>query len=195
MYNVRENFLDLKTEALKNLEESQFENKVDEKVLPVLDIINASNDYYTSSSCSGRIVLLEIPVIGDKINARFLGKWHRVITFDDLQLAISHAEKGLLWLLAQSPVIHVGAKSVSSADKLLKIAVSSGLKNSGFKSAGKKVVVEICSTERLDAPVGRDGRFFCNEEYFSLLIEIANNIIEKSYFKLQRFENELKKRL
>ena len=175
MYNVRENFLDLKTEALKNLEESQFENKVDEKVLPVLDIINASNDYYTSSSCSGRIVLLEIPVIGDKINARFLGKWHRVITFDDLQLAISHAEKGLLWLL--------------------KIAVSSGLKNSGFKSAGKKVVVEICSTERLDAPVGRDGRFFCNEEYFSLLIEIANNIIEKSYFKLQRFENELKKRL
>jgi len=195
MDEIRKNFLDLKAEALKILEESRFENKVDDKVLPVLDIINASDDYYTSSSCAGRIVLLEIPAIGDKKNARFLGKWHHMITFDDLQLVEGNAKKGLLWLLAQSPIIHIGAKSVSSADKLLKIAVSSGFKNSGLKSIGKKIIVEICSTERLDAPIGKNGRFFCRGEYLSLLVEIANSVIERSYFKLQRFENKLKKEL
>jgi len=74
---------------------------------------------------------------------------------------------------------------------MVKAAIACGFKNSGLKSLGKKIVVEICSTERLDAPIGRDGNLFCNEEYLRLLIEIANEVFEKSNEKLTRFEKKL----
>ena len=53
-----------------------------------MNIINKSDDYYTSSSCSGRIVLIELPEIGDKKEAKFLGKWHREILRNELEIAV-----------------------------------------------------------------------------------------------------------
>ena len=185
-------FIDIKEKAFESLEKACNENKADKRILLILNIINNSEEYYTSSSCSGRIVLLEIPSIGDKKRAKMLGKWHRFIKSEELMGSAKNAEKGLLWLLAQSPIIHVGAQTVEAADKLVKIAVSSGFKNSGVKSTGRKIIVEICSTERLDAPIGKDGTLFCNEEYLQLLVDISNNVIEKSNGKLQRFEKKLR---
>ena len=78
---------------------------------------------------------------------------------------------------------------------MLKNAISCGFKHSGLKSFGKKIVVEVCSTERLDAPVGKDGLLFCNDEYLDLLVNISNEIIQKSDAKLNRFEKNLRKYL
>ena len=192
---TEKNFLEGKKNALAKLKKAHSESKVDPGILPVLDIINESKDYYTSSSCFGRIVLLEIPSIGDKKEAEFLGKWHRTINIDELLSASKKAKTGQIWLLSQSPIIHVTAITDTAADKLLKTAISSGFKNSGVKSLGKKVVVEVCSTERLDAPVGKDGSLFCNKEYLQLLVELANEIMKKSTLKLHRFEQRLKKYL
>jgi len=97
----------------------------------------------------------------------------------------------LLWLLAQSPIIHIGSNTNEMADNMVKTAISCGFKNSGVKSIGKKIIVEVCSTERLDAPIGRDGSLFCDEEYLQLLVEIANEVFEKSKDKLLRFKAKL----
>ena len=78
---------------------------------------------------------------------------------------------------------------------MVKIANACGFKNSAFKSVGKNIVIEICSTERLDAPIGKDGVLFCNKEYLELLIEIANEVIRKSDLKLNRLKSELKKKI
>ena len=51
----------------------------------------------------------------------------------------------------------------------------------------------MCSTERLDAPVGKDGELFCNDEYLDLLVNISNEIIKKSSLKLQKLEEKLRK--
>ena len=59
-------FLENKKIALKKLEKAIKENLADEDIIPILDLINHSEDYFTSSSCYGRTVLLEIPVIGNK---------------------------------------------------------------------------------------------------------------------------------
>jgi len=184
-------FLDAKEKALKSLEKACNEKKVDEGILPILSLINNFKEYYTSTSCAGRIVLLEIPNIGDKKNAKFLGKWHRLIEPDEIKVAAKKAKKGLLWLLAQSPIIHIGANTNEMADNMVKTAISCGFKNSGVKSIGKKIIVEVCSTERLDAPIGRDGSLFCDEEYLQLLAEISNEVFEKSKDKLLRFKVKL----
>ena len=135
---------------------------------------------------------MEIPSIGDKKRAKILRKWHRTIKLDELTDSAKKAEKGLLWLLAQSPIIHVGAHTIEAADSLVKMAILSGFKNSGMKSAGKKNIVEVRSTERLDAPIGKDGKLFCNDEYLQLLVDISNSVMEKSNGKLRRFKKKLR---
>ena len=191
--NIEKDFLEGKKSALAKLQKAQKEKKVDKGVLPILFIINESDNYYTSSSCYGRIVLLEIPNIGDKKAAKFLGKWHRTIDVDELFDAARKAKCGQIWLLSQSPIIHITSKTNEAADKLLKTAVACGFKNSGLKSLGRKIVVEVCSTERLDAPVGKDGVLFCGREYLELLTDISNEILKKSTHKLQKLEKSLRK--
>jgi len=184
-----------KKNASNKLEKAKKEKLVDEGIIPILDIINQTEDYYTSSSCFGRIVLLQLPEIGDKKNAKFLGKWHRKINADEILSAVKKAETGQLWLLAQSSIIHIGAKTNAAADKMVKTAVACGFKHSGLKSIEKKYVIEVCSTERLDAPVGKDGNLFCDAGYLNLLVNISNDVMEKSNVKLERFEMELRKYL
>ena len=191
----KRDFIENKKQTLKKLQKEKEKKQVDDKIIPILDLINSSNNYYTSSSCYGRIVLLEIPKIGDKKNAKWLGKWHREIELKEFLLSAEKAKKGFLWFLAQSPIIHVFANDFNSADNLLKIAVSCGFKHSSFKSFKKNIVIEIISTERLDAPIGKDGKFFCNDNYIDLLVNIANNIIRKSSEKLKNFEIKLETKL
>ena len=193
--NIEQDFLEGKKSALGKLQKAQIEGKVDEGVQLLLSIINESDDYYTTSSCYGRIVLLEIPNIGDKKAAKFLGKWHRTIVVDELFDAAKKAKRGQIWLLSQSPIIHIATKTNESADRLLKTAIACGFKNSGIKSLGKKIVVEVCSTERLDTPVGKDGALFCNKEHLELLTNISNEILKKSTQKLKKFEKNLSKAL
>ena len=190
--SAESDFLEHKKNALNKLNKAKNEKLVDKDIIPILDIINTLDDYYTSSSCYGRIVLLEIPEVGDKKNAVFLGKWHRKISSDEILNAAEKANKGLLWILAQSPIIHVGAKSNKAADKILKTAISCGFKNSGLKSIDKNIVVEILSTGRLDSPVGNDGKLFCESEHLELLVKISNDIMKRSISKLNKLEKELK---
>ena len=143
--SAESDFLENKKNALQKLKMARSEKKVDVGILPILDIINSSDDYYTSSSCYGRIVLLELPAIGDKKNAKFVGKWHRTVNADEVTSSLENAKTGQLWLLAQSSIIHIGAKTNEAADKILKIAYSCGFKHSGFKSIENRYVVEICS--------------------------------------------------
>lgn len=186
-------FFQNKKIALKKLEAAKKEKLVDDGIMPILDLINQTEDYFSSSSCYGRTFLLELPVIGDKKEAKFLGKWHRTIDRSEILDSVKYAKKGQLWILSQSPIIHIIAKTQIAADKLVKTAISCGFKNSGLKSLDKKIVVEVCSTERLDAPVGKDGVLFCNKDHLELLVDISNEIIKKSTLKLQKLEERLRK--
>lgn len=188
---IKKEFLDAKENALKSLKDAYIQEKLDEGILSILELINRADGFYTSSSCAGRILLLEIPEIGDKRGATFLGIWHRPITSSDLTAAATKATAGLLWLLAQSPIIHIGADTLILADRMVKAAVSCGFKNSSVKSTQKRIILEIGSTERLDAPIGRDGHLFCDERYLSLLVEISNEVIERSRKKIGRFTKKL----
>lgn len=185
-------FIENKKQIMQNLEKIKKENKVDADIIPILDLLNSLDDFYTSSSCYGRIVLLEIPKIGDKKNAKWLGKWHNKIRAEDISSVVKKATKGQLWILAQAPILHIYAKTQKAADKLLKTAISCGFKHSGFKSIDKNYIIEVASTERLDAPVGKDGQLFCNNEYMNIIVDIANEIIDRSVMKLARLENFLR---
>ena len=191
--NDIEYFLKSKEKALNSLNKAICQNKLDLDIKEIINTINSKEEYFTSSCCSGRIVILELPDLGNKKKAKFLGKWHRDIQFNELIKATKIAKSGMIWLLAQSPIIHVITRSYSLADKIIKIAIYSGFKNSGYKSTTSNIVVEICSTERLDSPIGNHGKLLVNNEHLKLLLEISNNIINRSRKKLKKFEKNLNK--
>jgi len=193
--NIERSFLENKENAIKKLNKAKINKEVDEGIIPILNNINKFEDFYTTSSCFGRIVLLEIPEVGNKKEAKFLGKWHRKIKLEELISSIKKAKTGQLWILTQSPIIHIGAKTLNASEKILKTAISCGFKNSAIKSIGKKIIIEVCSTERLDSPIGENGKILCNKKHLCILVEISNNILEKSTKKLFKLQEKLGKDL
>ena len=184
-------FLKARNATLTSLAKAIEKGMVDEKMVPIVEKINARTDFFTTSSCAGRIVVVETPSFGNKRRARFLGKWHRAVEVSEVLEALKGASVGELWFLVQSPILHVTAISMQDAATMLAVAIQSGFKHSSIKAANGKIVVEVLTTERIDTPLGIDGKVYGGKEYIALLVAIANKMMERVDRKLKRLEKNL----
>jgi tRNA wybutosine-synthesizing protein 3 len=188
-----------KKDRMEKLNDRVCEGEVDSEIKPLLDIINSKPDYFTTSSCAGRIVVLQLPKIGDKENAEFLGKWHHNVDMEDIKGAMSKAnEENNIFLITQSPIIHVRCKTLESAISIRNIAVQSGLKYSTLRSITlnsrsepEKIVVEILSSENIHIPISKGKYIFPDEDYLRFMLENANSALSRAQEKLERFKNNL----
>ena len=182
-----------KKQTLHKLSESLKSGDVDEKVLPILEKINSHQSYVTTSSCSGRIILLQLPKVGDKKKAIFIGRWHDPVSLKDILDELLNYKEGQLWFIAQSPIFHICCRSLEDADRLLKIGISSGFKHSGFKSNTPRIIVELLSTERMDVPLAKQDFRFFSGEYLGFLTMIGNDLLKRGQKKLDRLNIMVKK--
>jgi len=146
---------------------------VDERIKLLLDVLNAQENYYTTSSCSGRIVLLH----GEhKRTATFLYCSH-----DPVQEVpqISFPKTGLVWLKCEGAILHVACKTLEAASVLLKAAQTTGFKHSGLISFEPKIVVEIKSAEYLAVPLCKDGQLLTGS--LDQFLAIANEKLHKNF--------------
>ena len=188
------NFDEQKARAMEGLRRALKEGKVDEDIITLLEKINALENYFTTSSCSGRISVMEMPHFGDKVNSVWLGKWHREVTVEEVLEAIGRHEKGQLWFLVMSPILHVGSRTLEDAVRLLNLAIGLGFKYSNIKSVShKKLLVEIRSTERMDVPLGANGELWVSGDYIERIVGIANDQLRRFKRKLKRLEEEVEK--
>ena len=184
--------MDRKT-ALEKYEIAKNTKKVDKDIISILEIINATQEYYTTSSCSGRIGIMEIPRIGDKVNAKFLGKWHWEVNFEELIRTISNYKNGELFFLVQSAIIHVVAKDIEHATIILKISRNVGFKYSTIHDIKQQgTLVEVLSTENLNVPIGESGELLVDEKYLRFLLKQGNETLRRIKQKLYNLETELK---
>ena len=184
------------------------ERGADADIVEILERINRLENFFTTSSCSGRIVLLKIPHAGSKREAEFIAKWHRPVSAAEVLLALENAsmqgrnvgcsaasgetsgEREEIWLIEQSPIIHVACRDLRSAEEMLKVAYASGFKYSNLKSL-KHFVVEILSTERMDVPLCECGRMLCTAEYIEFVVSRANFLLNRAKRKLKRLLENL----
>ncbi len=179
-------------DALKKYEEHKSKGLVDEDIIPLLEKINSLECCYTTSSCSGRIAIMQIPEIGDKKNAVFLGKWHREVDLQKILVAVRKYERGYLFLLLQSAILHVVCESFKTSERMIKIALDSGFKYTSIKSVKNgKVLIEILSTENLHIPLGYDGKIIVKEEELEFFVRIANMMLKRIKLKLEKFERKI----
>ena len=183
----------IKKELLSLLENAKEKGVVDEGVIPYLDLINSHPDYVTSSSCYGRIILIDLPNY-TKRDSNFLYKRHRTVTPEEAWGALQSAEGRLVWLKVDPLILHVSCRDVAAADRLLKVKAAAGMKRGGiFSIAPNRVQIELEGTYRMELPVKRGGELLVGREYFEVLSGQANDKFERNAAMWERLGDEFRK--
>ncbi|BAD86096.1 hypothetical protein, conserved, DUF207 family [Thermococcus kodakarensis KOD1] len=182
-----------KREALQSLFTAMRDGKVDGDIIDLLLLINSIKGIYTTSSCSGRIGIIEEPALGAKPLSRWLIKVHRPIEFEEAKEALKNAKEGIIFLKSQPPIFHVVAEDLEKARKLHELGLASGFKYTTFKVISKRYLVEINATEYLTAPLGRDGRVLVDDGYLRFAVEIGNEMLRRSKGRLPRLEENFRR--
>jgi len=182
-----------KREALVSLFTAMKEGKVDKDIIDLLLLINSIRGIYTTSSCSGRIGIIEEPALGAKPLSRWLIKVHREMTFEEAKKALEKAKEGLIFLKSQPPIFHVVAEDLEKAKKLHELGLASGFKYTTFKVISNRYLVEINATEYLTAPLGRNGKVLVSDDYLRFALEIGNSMLRRSKSRLPRLMKNFEK--
>ncbi|MFH1308377.1 MAG: hypothetical protein ABIH72_06005 [archaeon] len=165
-------------------------NSWDTSILNLCNKINNKKDYYTTSSCSGRILLLKES--DKKQKGLFLFRTHDKISFNKLKKELNKIDyKGLIYFKQEPCLVVACCENMNSAKKLLENAKLSGFKISGIMSSGKRIVCEMFSTEKIILPIMNKRKILVDDAYLKLLVKEANKKLWKTREKIKKFENLL----
>ena len=180
-----------KAQALNNYNASASCGDLDMQMKPLLDSINSLKHFYTTSSCIGRIVLIEDK--GGKGNINTLGKWHYKPAINEF-FKVLKPNEGILWFKYESPIMHVVAKTIDSAKALMDVCRHSGFKRSGIQSVKtERILCEILSTEKIDVPLGENGEIHVSFDYLRFLLKQGGGKFDISQNKLKKLHEKILK--
>jgi len=157
---------------------------VDKNVKKLVNLINSKRNYYTTSSCSGRIVLL-IKKSGKKQDSEWLFVKHDKIRFDEIKKALKNIPKEQLWFRQEPLIMHICCKTLEDAKRLLEKARKI-FKRAGIIAVNKKIIIEIIGTGFIDTIIA-DGKLIVSDEHLKVLVKEANKKLEKSKKDIDRF--------
>lgn len=168
---------------------------LDVGIAPILESLNSLKGVATTSSCIGRVALVEGPFHwGRDEDSRIAYKTHSRITPEAILRVMSRGFTDL-WLKATGPILHARTSSLDCALHLLGKARESGFKHSGVISHGGPggSVVEIMSASQLSAPliVGGVVVVRMGRDYLEALAGRANATVEEGRRRLRLLVDSL----
>ncbi|MEZ0346647.1 MAG: hypothetical protein ABWK01_08865 [Infirmifilum sp.] len=188
-----ERWEELRRRAIQQLEEHKKDGRVDNDIIWLLDLINSTEEYYTTSSCSGRIQVSAGLHPGEKGKIRILAKWHRTIEAYELRHVIAASSEENIWFSVHPPIFHIAARDLKAAKRLLVVARNSGFKHSGIQGLKKRIIVEIMSMEKIETPLKLNGRLIIDYNSYELLLNVANLLLLRGKERLSRLALAFKK--
>jgi len=173
---------------------------LDTPIIPLINTLNQNPNYFTTSSCSGRISILSqplspIPSPQTKKKAKG-GTWlfvsHHTANPDSIISLLFPSDS------TQSPIselvfrfepliIAIECKDLSSAQSLVALAISSGFRESGITNANKRVIIAIRCSIRMEVPLGDTQKIMVTPEYVKYLVQVANEKMEANWNRTDRF--------
>ena len=184
-------FLQRKKDILSKLDKSS-KGSWDKKILELCAKINSFNEYYTTSSCSGRAVLM---LDGEKKQkGLFIKIYHDEISFEQLKndLVLLLDENKKIKFKMEPCILHVACRDLNCAQKLFDKAKFVGWKRSGIISTKNHVILELNSTERLEFPIISLGKILVDEKFLKIVVKETNKKLEKSWKKINELERTIK---
>ncbi len=186
--------------ALKKMVENDKSKKgsLDKEIIELLNAINSLQQYYTTSSCSGRIMLIEVPKERRKDKVKWLYVTHEKAEFEVLSKILFENKLNLkegssIWFKQEPLILHVCCRTLDDAQKLIDIARYSGFKKSGIIATRKRIIVEIEGTDLMSTIVHDKTGVLITKEYLKKLVQVANKKLIRNLNKKEKFLKELKK--
>lgn len=152
----------------------------DEKIEKLCGMLNEHIDYYTTSSCSGKSVLIEEKT--GKDGSYYLWTSHDLITLEELKRALLEVKEGLVKFKAESPILHVACRTLGFSQLLVDNAKRAGFKRTGIMTTTDKYMVEVGSAEKLECPIVKNGKILVDDEFLEELVN-QTNLRRKSGWK------------
>ncbi|XP_030311064.1 tRNA wybutosine-synthesizing protein 3 homolog isoform X2 [Calypte anna] len=142
---------------------------LDERAAPVVRLLNGQSRFCTTSSCSGRLVLVQGRAVdGDsfeiqKKDCSWLLVTHEPCSGSEVMTALEKAT-GDVVLKFEPFVLHVLCQELQDAQLLA-----------------------VRSTHCLEVPLSHRGKLMVSEEYIEFLIHVANQKMEENIRRIDRF--------
>lgn len=189
---MKSRFNEQKAIAIEKFSMALKYGEVDNLIVPIIKYLNSLDEYYTTSSCAGRISIFHD--VGIKKDNDWLGKWHHEVKFEDIKSSLKKIpKKGIVWFMYEPAIFHIVSRNLDSAIKIVNLARNSGFKKIGIQSCKpERYLVEICSTERIDAPLIEKGKILVDDSYIEHLVKIADKKFHNGWKRLKRLEKALK---
>jgi tRNA wybutosine-synthesizing protein 3 len=180
-----------KLKTLEKMKTNDLSKKgfIDTQIKSLIDCINSKKNTFTTSSCSGRIVLVEVKS-SKKFDHNWLLSSHKPINFLDIKLKIKEIKNYPVWFKTEPPIIHVCVRDIESAHKFLTLAKESCFKRAGIISINKKIIIEMIGNSKLDTIISFDGNLLVSDDYLRKLTQLANKSLEKNHLSLHKFEKK-----
>jgi len=175
-------FKDMKKKQLSRKDKSNI-GKWDLRIKGLCEKINDMDNYYTTSSCGGRIVLVK--GLDKKSEGAFVFRTHKKISFNEIKKALRGVDyNGLVEFKMSCCILHVACACLKDAQKLVDKAKFAGWKRSGIMASGRRFMVELLSTENIEFPVMNNGKILVDDDFLRLVVEGANKKLERSWGKI-----------
>lgn len=186
---MRDEFLHRKEQILSKSDKS-FIGGIDEKVKLLCEVINQSNDMYTTSSCSGRVIIKKFDI--KKQQNVFLFTTHNEISFHEFEDSLNKLDDDFfpVELLQESLILHVAVRNTDVAIYLMNLAKQSGCNQCGIisvKSYG--IFVEIICDIRAQFLVFNKDFIEKNNEYVLDIICLMNENLNKNWSIINKFKS------
>ncbi|XP_065742704.1 tRNA wybutosine-synthesizing protein 3 homolog isoform X2 [Phocoena phocoena] len=132
---------------------------VDEDVVELVQLLNGREQFFTTSSCAGRIILLDRGINGSEVQ-----------------------KQNCCWLLVtHKPCVKDDVHSVAIDSGFRNSGITVGKRG--------KTMLAVRSTHGLEVPLTHKGKLMVTEEYINFLIKIANQKMEENKKRIERFYN------
>ncbi len=181
-------------EAYKRIWEDLEIGYLDEDLLDILLEFFKRPESYTTSSCSGRIVLVDSCMPWERRNATIIFKKHSSISLEEIRGLLNQPVLYRLWLIATGPIIHVVALTAREALRILRIAREAGFKHSGVLSVSRKgYLVELRTGIRLAILLKTGSKVVVDEQGLQEAVRAVNEALSEGKKRLQRLLEVLRK--
>src|SRR3989338_2309734 len=122
---------------------------IDAEIKDLVEAINVHPDYYTTSSCSGRILLYTASEARKKNETEWIFVSHDAVAEEVIRKALLTLPSGVVFFRFEPLILHVACRDLVAAERLLQICNASGLKHSGAISLGERIIIESIGNDRL----------------------------------------------
>ncbi len=166
---------------------------VDSYLIPLIDEINKHENYYTTSSCSGRIMLFSDNDAIIKKDASWLFVSHNPVSFEELDSYLVDFPNAVTTFRMEGMILHVACRSLDDAKKFIIFCQNNGFKHTGLLSLSKRFIVQVMGVDRFDAPIAVENKLLVSKDYVKFLLDLANKKLEKIHEKIDSLFEAFKK--